>query len=107
MALEPARRSRALRELRSLCAEVGANDPEAFAELVAIQAAFGAMVKEAAAELRTTGRYSWADLARPCGITRQSAHERWRSDSAEPQYLRAHNFEDAGADELDAELEAR
>jgi hypothetical protein len=74
--LEPARRTRALRELRSLCAEVGQNDPEAFSELVGILAAFEGMVKLAAHEQNTRG-YSWADLARPLGVTRSAAYQRF------------------------------
>ncbi len=75
--LEPARRTRALRELRSLCAEVGSNDPEAFAELVGIAAAFAEMVRVAAYQLRMQSGYSWADLARPLGVTRSAVCQRY------------------------------
>lgn len=74
--LEPARITRAERELRSLCAEVGANDPEAFSELVAIRDRFDSMIREAAEAQRANG-YSWTDLGRVLGVTRQSARERY------------------------------
>lgn len=75
--LEPTRKSRAVRELRSLCVEVGSNDPDAFAELVEIRATFDAMIAVAADQLRTAGGYSWADLARPLGVTRAAVQKRY------------------------------
>lgn len=75
--LEPERVSRALRELRSLTREVGANDPESFAELVAIRAEFDGLIKGAAAAQLRQG-YSWGAIARALGVTRQSAHARYR-----------------------------
>lgn len=74
--LEPARRTRTLRELRSIAKEVGANDPEAFAELVAIREAFDVLIRAAVDEQRRNG-YSWADLARPLGITRSAVNQRY------------------------------
>lgn len=75
--LESARKARTLRELQSLCREVAGNDPEAFAELVQIHADFGAMLATTAAELRANGEYSWADLARPLGVSRSAAQKRF------------------------------
>jgi hypothetical protein len=77
MALETARQTRALRELRSLAREVGANDPEAFADLVALAAEMGELVKDAAHQLRTEGGYSWAALAAPLGRTRATVQQRY------------------------------
>lgn len=75
--LETSRQSRTLRELRALCAEVGTNDPEAFASLVEIRAIFDVMIREAAGTLRRDRGHSWADLARPLGISRQAAQQRY------------------------------
>lgn len=75
--LEAARKARTLRELQSLCREVAGNDPEAFAELVAIHAEFGAMLARTANELRVNGEYSWADIARPLHVTRSAAQKRF------------------------------
>lgn len=83
MALETARQTRALRELRSLAREVGANDPEAFADLVALHAEMGELVKDAAHELRTAGGYSWAALAGPLGVTRSAVQQRYGRTPAE------------------------
>lgn len=75
--LEPTRISRTMRELRSLCTEVGNDDPEAFAELVAIRATVDSMIREAAAAQRLNGGYSWADLARPLKVTRAAVQQRY------------------------------
>jgi hypothetical protein len=74
--LEAARKTRALRELHALCGEVANNDPDAFAELVAIHTAFTEMVRDTADVLRSEG-YSWADLAEPLGVSRQAAQQRF------------------------------
>lgn len=78
--LEPDRITRAERELKSLTREVGQNDPEAFAQLVAIRDHFDSLIALAANELRNVQGYSWADLARPLGLSRQSVYERYRRD---------------------------
>lgn len=82
--LEPARRTRTLRELRSIAKEVGSNDPEAFAELVELAREFDELVKDAANELRTSSGYSWADLARPIGVTRSAVQQKYGKISSRP-----------------------
>lgn len=77
MALEPARKSRTVRELRSLANEVGHNDPEAFADLIDVYSQLGEMIADAADALRTDAGYSWADLAAPLGVTRSAVQQRW------------------------------
>lgn len=74
--LEPARKSRAMRELSSLCSEVGNGDPEAFAELVDLADIFQGMIRDAAADQRRNG-YSWADIARPLKVTRSAVQQRY------------------------------
>lgn len=75
--LEASRKARTLRELRSVCSEVGGNDPEAFADLVEIRAEFDRLIRVAADQLRTEGEYSWASLARPLGLTRSAVQQRY------------------------------
>lgn len=74
------------RELNALLVKAGDDDPEAFAQAVELVEAARAGLSEAAARLRTprgeagagfVPGYSWADLAAPLGIARQSAAERF------------------------------
>lgn len=75
--LEPERLTRAQRELRSLVSEVGENDPEAFASLVEL-AAWLRDVGLPKAVLAQLGRgYSWTEVARALGVTRQAARQRF------------------------------
>lgn len=75
--LEPSRISRTERELRSLAATVAADDPEALAELVRLASWITTELVPQAARLQHEHGYSWAEIAAPLGITRQSAHERF------------------------------
>lgn len=75
--LEPSRITRTERELRSLAATVGSDDPEALAELVKLAAWITAeLVPQAGRTLHERG-YSWAEIAAPLGVSRQSAQERF------------------------------
>lgn len=77
------------RELRALVAK--ADDPEGFAQAVALAEELSEALRVRANELRqeTLFRvdehchvqrgYSWADLARPLGLTRQGAAKRYGS----------------------------
>lgn len=51
-------------------------DPEDFAELVLLHAELERAMGAAVANMIANG-FSWADIGRAAGITRQSAHERW------------------------------
>lgn len=67
------------RELRAMVAK--ADDPEGFAAAVAVAAELDAALADQADKLRqptSTGPgFSWADLARPLGVTRQAAAQRF------------------------------
>lgn len=74
--LEPATIARYERELRAMLRTAGDEDPEGFAAVhqLLIQATNALPV---AAELnRRQHGYSWADLARALGVTRQAAQQR-------------------------------
>lgn len=73
--LEPRDVDRFRRELRALAAK--ANDPEGFATAVQLADELEAALATRAHELRQVDGYSWADLARPLGISRQGAAQRY------------------------------
>lgn len=75
--LEPERITRAQRELRSLVRDAGDNDPEAFAALVGLAEWLRVEGLKEAASAQLAHGYSWADVAKPLGITRQSAWARF------------------------------
>lgn len=82
--LEPARLTRARRELQALLREVGDNDAEAFASLVELADWFQTEGVPATAEhLRTRG-YSWNELARPLGVSRQAVRQRFKRTESIP-----------------------
>lgn len=58
-----------------------ADDPEALHELAQLAAELDALVRLRAHALHGEG-YSWADLGRPAGITRQGALRRWQVTAA-------------------------
>lgn len=80
--LEPERLTRAQRELRALVREVGSNDPEALAELVGLAEWLRHEGLPAAAGEQVARGYSWADVARPLGISRQAAWARFGAAGA-------------------------
>lgn len=57
--------------------EVGAPDPEAFAQVVRVLEYAQRLLPYAANQLRTEGGYSWTDIGNALGITRQSAQQRF------------------------------
>lgn len=75
--LEPSRITRTERELRSLADTVAGDDPEALAELVRIAHWLNTHLVPQTARRQHEGGYSWAEIAAPLGITRQSAQERF------------------------------
>lgn len=76
----------ARRMIRACGSKAGA-DVEGLAELAALRADVDAALAVAVAELRTreggqaAGVYSWSDIGRVLGITRQSAQERFSRKS--------------------------
>lgn len=84
--LEPAEVKRWERLTDAMLAHAAADDPEAFAQVVRVLERAAAKLPAVAAALVTTGDdadvrplpgYSWADLARALGTTRQAAHKRF------------------------------
>lgn len=53
------------------------NDPEAFAQAVHLYGQLEGVLKGAADRLRTVDGFSWTDIGRALGITRQGAQQRW------------------------------
>lgn len=66
----------ARRIIRAHARRVAAGDVEALADLVALAAQIDDAIGEAVNGLHTFG-YSWAEIARPLGVTKQAAHVRW------------------------------
>lgn len=82
--LEPSRISRAQRELRALIREAGENDPEALAQVIALSDWLRTEGLAQAAQAQHGRGYSWSDIGRGVGITRQTAHERF-GKTADPE----------------------
>jgi hypothetical protein len=64
------------RVLRAYSRRIAAGDIEAIAAMTTLAAQLDTAITEAITSLRTAG-YSWADIARPLGVTRQAAQQRW------------------------------
>jgi len=68
----------ACRILRAAARRVGDGDIEGLAGLVALRSEVDAAIAEAIAGLRSPKwSYSWADIARALGTTRQAAQQRY------------------------------
>jgi hypothetical protein len=65
------------RVLRAYSRRVAAGDIEAIADMAALADEIIAATQGAISSLRATHGYSWADIARRLGITRQAAQQRW------------------------------
>jgi hypothetical protein len=64
------------RVMRAYSRRVAAGDIEAIANMTALAAQLDNAITNAVTSLREVG-YSWADIARPLGVTRQAAQQRW------------------------------
>lgn len=64
------------RILRAYAARVALGDIDAVADMVAIGRELDDLIQEAVDGLRDRG-YSWADIGRRVGTSKQAAHERW------------------------------
>lgn len=71
----------AARVIRAHARRVGTGDIEGLAELRDLDRELDRAVHAAVTGLRGHG-YSWAEIARRLGTTRQAAHERWSTDPA-------------------------
>lgn len=69
------------RILRAMAKRMGTADPEDLAEMLALRCELDEAIADAVAGLRTSG-FSWAEIARASGTSRQAAHARWASKSA-------------------------
>jgi hypothetical protein len=66
------------RILRALARRMAVSDPEDLTELLALRDDLDTAIDQAVAGLRASG-YSWADIARGTGTTRQAAFARCAS----------------------------
>lgn len=81
--LEPDRYAAfAIRIIRSLGRRVGGHDPWQLTHLVRVRDALDLAIAAAVREQHAEG-YSWADIARPLGITRQNAQQVYGRTAAE------------------------
>ncbi len=64
------------RVLRAYSRRIAAGDIEAIAPMTALSDQIDTAIHDAITSLRDFG-YSWADIARPLGVTRQAAQQRW------------------------------
>lgn len=76
---DTAERTRWQRNAQAMVNSAAGGDPEAFAALVELADWLSTEgLREAAAGLQDNG-YSWADIARPLGVSRQGAYLRFRA----------------------------
>mgnify|MGYP000892863944 CR=1 FL=1 len=59
-------------------------DPVALKELLDLVPVLNDAIDQAARELNETGGFSWLEIAREVGITKQSAHGRWAAPLIKP-----------------------
>lgn len=64
------------RVLKAYAARVALGDIDAVADMVAIARELDTLIQQSVDGLRAKG-YSWSEIARRLGITKQAAHERW------------------------------
>lgn len=68
----------ARRIMRALSRRMAISDPEDLAELLALQQELDLAIDGAVRGLRASG-FSWAEIARATGTSRQAVHARWAS----------------------------
>jgi hypothetical protein len=74
----PAYHAMVRRMLRAMARRVATDgDIEGLADMVKMQDELGELIAETVRSLRDDHGYSWAEVGRETGMTRQSAHERW------------------------------
>ena len=64
------------RIMRALSRRIGDADPEDLALMCELASELDAQIVQAVLAQRATGT-SWTDIARPLGITRQAARQKW------------------------------
>lgn len=65
------------RMIRAFGRRVGEGDPDDLAELVALRGYLDDVITQAVKDQRSVSGYSWADVARGLGTSRQAAQERY------------------------------
>ena len=65
------------RMLRAFARRCGDADPEDLAEFLAMRAELDAAIQSAVDGMREQHGFSWAEIARGAGVTRQAAQQRW------------------------------
>ena len=68
------------RIIRAFGRRIAAGDIDALADAAYLSAQLDATIKDAITGLRERG-YSWADIGRQLGVTRQAAQQRWGGDN--------------------------
>ena len=66
----------ARRVIRAYARRIATGDIEALAAMTVLATDLDQAINDAVSGLRECG-YSWAEIARPLGITRQAAQQRW------------------------------
>ncbi|GAA2414602.1 hypothetical protein GCM10010404_85910 [Nonomuraea africana] len=69
------------RIIRAYSKRIADGDIEALADLSGVVAELDHAIAQAVTKLRAEYGYSWTDIARPLGITRQAAQQRWGGDT--------------------------
>ena len=69
------------RILRAMGRRIGSADPEDLGEMLALRDELDEAIVKSVVGLRESG-YSWAEIARATGTTRQAAFARWASKVA-------------------------
>lgn len=73
------------RMLRAAGRRTGSADPEDLAALIALRAELDDVIGEAVGAMRSrVTPYSWAEIARATGTSRQAAQQRWGTSQAHP-----------------------
>jgi hypothetical protein len=88
--LTPERRSKAVenddyaaflrRAIRAFGRRIAAGDIDALGDAAFLSAQLDTVIKTAVTGLRQRG-YSWADIGRQLGVTRQAAQQRWGGET--------------------------
>lgn len=64
------------RVLRALARRVGDSDPEDLALMLQLRDTLDDTIAQAVQAQREAG-FTWAQIAAPCGVTRQAAYQQW------------------------------
>jgi hypothetical protein len=91
--MEPEEVKRFERHVRAIAA--AADDPEGLAQALQLQEQLAAAIEVRVVHLREVDGFSWADLARPLGITRQALAQRFTKSARTAHAAAQRRFADA------------